>query len=109
MLPLVLREQVNPALLRRARELRQHMTPEERSVGQELHGNRLGVHFRRPQPLVPYIIDCYCPQARLVVESEVVPIASSKATTSCATATWPASEFACCDWPMIRCATLYPR
>jgi very-short-patch-repair endonuclease len=55
MLPPVLREQVNPALLRRASELRKHMTPAERIVWQELRGNRLGVHFRRQQPLAPYI------------------------------------------------------
>jgi very-short-patch-repair endonuclease len=41
MLPLVLRKQVNPELLLRARELRQHMTPEERIVGQELRDNYL--------------------------------------------------------------------
>jgi very-short-patch-repair endonuclease len=73
MLPLMLHEQVNPELRRRARELRQHMTPEERIVWQELRGNRLGVHFRRQQPLAPYIVDFYCHQARLVVEIDGSP------------------------------------
>ena len=56
MLPLVLREQVNPKLLERAAELRKHVTPEERLVWQELRANRLGVHFRRQQALAPYIV-----------------------------------------------------
>jgi very-short-patch-repair endonuclease len=72
-LPLVLREQVNPQLLRRARELCQHMTPEERLVWQELRGNRLGVHFRRQQPLAPYIVDFYYNRARLVVKIDGSP------------------------------------
>jgi very-short-patch-repair endonuclease len=73
MLPPVLREQVNPALLRRASELRKHMTPAERIVWQELRGNRLGVHFRRQQLLATYIVDFYCHQARLVVEIDGSP------------------------------------
>ena len=65
--------QVNPELLRRAAELRQHMTPEEQLVWQELRGNRLGVHFRRQHPLAPYIVDFYCHQAHLVVEIDGSP------------------------------------
>jgi very-short-patch-repair endonuclease len=70
---LELSEQVNPELLRRATELRKHMTPEEQLVWQELRGNRLGVHFRRQHPLAPYIVDFYCHQARLVVEIDGSP------------------------------------
>jgi len=66
--PLTLSHQRNPELLTRAAELRQRMTPEERLVWQELRGNRLGVHFRRQQPLAPYIVDFYCHAARLAVE-----------------------------------------
>ena len=70
---LQLREQANPEPLRRAAELRKHMTPEEQIMWQELRGNRLGVHFRRQQPLAPYIVDFYCHQARLVVEIDGSP------------------------------------
>jgi len=73
MLPLTLREQRNPELMRRAIELRQHMTPEERVIWQELRGNRLGAHFRRQQVLAPYIVDFYCHAARLVVEIDGSP------------------------------------
>src|SRR5215471_840383 len=73
MLRLALGQPTNPELLRRAAELRRHMTPEERIVWQELRGNRLGVHFRRQQPLAPYIVDFYCHQARLVVEIDGSP------------------------------------
>ncbi len=73
MLRLELPERANPELLRRAAELRQHMTPEERIVWQELRGNRLGLHFRRQHPLPPYIVDFYCHQGRLVVELDGSP------------------------------------
>ena len=70
---LELPEQVNPELLRRAAELRKHMTPAEQLVWQELRGNRLGVHFRRQHPLAPYIVDFYCQQAHLVMEIDGSP------------------------------------
>ncbi len=73
MLPLTLREQRNPELMRRAIELRHHMTPEERVVWQELRGNRLRAHFRRQQVLAPYIVDFYCHAPRLVVEIDGSP------------------------------------
>jgi very-short-patch-repair endonuclease len=73
MLRLALGQPTSPELLRRAAELRQHMTPEERIVWQELRGNRLSVHFRRQQSLAPYIVDFYCHQARLVVEIDGSP------------------------------------
>jgi hypothetical protein len=49
------------------------MTPEERIVWEQLRANRLGVHFRRQQPLAPCIVDFYCHQARLVVEIDGSP------------------------------------
>ena len=73
MLTLTLREQRNPELMRRATELRKHMTPEERILWQELRGNRLGAHFRRQQTLAPYIVDFYCHAAHLVVEIDGSP------------------------------------
>ncbi len=59
--------------MRRATELRKHMTPEESIIWQELRGNRLGAHFRRQQTLAPYIVDFYCHAARLVVEVDGSP------------------------------------
>ncbi len=73
MILLTLSEQRDPELIRRARELRAHMTPEERVIWQELRGNRLGAHFRRQQVLAPYIVDFYCHAARLVVELDGSP------------------------------------
>ena len=73
MSPGSLRDRVYPELLRRAIELRKNMTPEERSVWQELRGNRLGFHFRRQHPLAPYIVDFYCHEIRLVVEIDGSP------------------------------------
>ena len=70
---LTLREQRNPELMRRALELRERMTPEERIIWQELRGNRLEAHFRRQQVLAPYIVDFYCHAARLVVEIDGSP------------------------------------
>lgn len=49
------------------------MTLEERIVWRELRGSRLGAHFRRQQPLAPYIVDFYCHRARLVVEIDGSP------------------------------------
>jgi len=71
--PLTLHEQRNPELMRRALELRERMTPEERVIWQELRGNRLGAHFRRQQVLAPYIVDFYGHAARLVVEIDGSP------------------------------------
>jgi very-short-patch-repair endonuclease len=77
----------NPELLRRAAELRQHMTPEERMVWQELRGNRLGVHFRRQQPLAPYIASTSIAIKRVWWwKLTAVRIAGSRATTTCAIA-----------------------
>jgi very-short-patch-repair endonuclease len=73
MVPLTQSEQRNPELTRRAMELRQQMTPEERVIWNELRGNRLGAHFRRQQPLAPYIVGFYCHAAHLVVEIDGSP------------------------------------
>ena len=45
-------------------------TPAEKtqSVWQELRGNKLGVHFRRQQIIVGFIVDFYCHKAELVIE-----------------------------------------
>ena len=54
--------------LQRARELRREMTSAEKIFWQELRGNKLGVHFRRQQIIVGFIVDFYCHRAGLVIE-----------------------------------------
>jgi very-short-patch-repair endonuclease len=56
-------------LLHRARQLRVHQTDAEGRLWGELRGRRLGGwKWRRQAPIGPYIVDFYCPAARLVVE-----------------------------------------
>jgi very-short-patch-repair endonuclease len=52
-----------------ARELRKDMTYTEVRLWLKLKGRRLdGWKFRRQTPIGPYIVDFYCPAARLVIE-----------------------------------------
>jgi very-short-patch-repair endonuclease len=50
-----------------ARRLRRSMTPAEIRLWNGLRGRRLG-KFRRQHPLGQFILDFYCPAARLCVE-----------------------------------------
>jgi very-short-patch-repair endonuclease len=53
----------------RARELRREMSLPEVVLWQALRKGRLaGLRFRRQHPIGPYILDFYCPSARLAVE-----------------------------------------
>ncbi len=53
----------------RARELRTRLSPPEVSLWSALKGRGLdGLKFRRQHPLGPYILDFYCPEAKLAVE-----------------------------------------
>jgi very-short-patch-repair endonuclease len=52
----------------RPQELRRNMTAPERLLWSHLRAGRLGVRFRRQHPIGPYIVDFYCPAARLVIE-----------------------------------------
>ena len=66
---IIIGQEVDPALLERAKELRKNMTPEEGILWQHLRANRLGGwHFRRQQVIAGFIVDFYCHQAGLVVE-----------------------------------------
>jgi len=44
------------------------MTEPERLLWSMLRGNHLGLRFRRQHPMGPYILDFYCPAARLCIE-----------------------------------------
>ena len=55
--------------LKRARALRRKMTLPEIVLWQELRRGKLhGLQFRRQHPVGPYILDFFCPAARLAVE-----------------------------------------
>ena len=55
--------------LKRARELRQEMTPAELCLWNRVRANRLGGwHFRRQQIIDGFIVDFYCHKAGLVIE-----------------------------------------
>ena len=52
-----------------ARELRKNMTDAERLIWQKVRGKQLkGYPFYRQKPIGRYIVDFYCPSAKLVVE-----------------------------------------
>lgn len=59
----------NPRLRRFARRMRREPTPAEEALWRLLRHRRLaGFKFRRQHTYGPYILDFYCPRARLVVE-----------------------------------------
>jgi len=62
-------QNVSPAKLELAKQLRKAMTPEERVLWRALRNNALeGLHFRRQQVIAGFIVDFYCAPARLAVE-----------------------------------------
>ena len=44
------------------------MTPAEKILWEELHANKLGIHFRRQQVIAGFIVDFYCHKAGMVLE-----------------------------------------
>jgi len=53
----------------RAKAFRRRMTPPEARLWRFVRGHRLrGYGFRRQHPIGPFILDFYCPEARLAVE-----------------------------------------
>src|SRR5438874_3677081 len=54
--------------LRRTRALRREMTLPEIVLWQALRRSLLGLRFRRQHPIGPYVLDFYCPSARLAIE-----------------------------------------
>jgi len=66
---IVTNQPISDAKRRRARELRQKMTPAERRLWGKLRANRFdGWHFRRQQIIDGFIVDFYCHKAGLIVE-----------------------------------------
>jgi adenine-specific DNA-methyltransferase len=55
-------------LVERAREFRKESTSSEAALWKVLRGGRVGVRFRRQQPIGPFVVDFFCPSHRLIVE-----------------------------------------
>jgi len=59
----------NPKLKDRARELRKNMTEAERQLWKYIRRKQIqGKQFLRQRPIGQYIVDFYCPEAKLVIE-----------------------------------------
>jgi very-short-patch-repair endonuclease len=55
--------------IERARTFRKNLTPSEARLWVALRRSQLnGLRFRRQHPIGPFILDFYCPSARLAVE-----------------------------------------
>ncbi len=62
-------QQISPEKLQRAKQLRKHMTPEEKILWEKLRAKRLnGIKFRRQQIIAGFIVDFYCHAAKLIIE-----------------------------------------
>jgi very-short-patch-repair endonuclease len=58
-----------PSKTKRARELRVNTTLPERRLWARLRGAQMeGLSFRRQHPVGPYILDFYCPTAKVAIE-----------------------------------------
>jgi very-short-patch-repair endonuclease len=51
-----------------ARRLRRDMSLPEIVLWRALRGKQLSLRFRKQHPIGPYVLDFYCPEARLAVE-----------------------------------------
>jgi len=62
-------EQYNPTLKENSRLLRINMTDAEQALWYRLRRKKIqGVQFYRQKPLLSFIVDFYCPAAKLVIE-----------------------------------------
>jgi len=57
-----------PEYTTRRQELRNNATQPEQKLWAVLRGKQLGVKFRRQHGIGRYIVDFYCPEAKLVIE-----------------------------------------
>ena len=72
-------QEVREPQLAVARSFRRRQTAAEAVLWQHLRSGRLnGLHFRRQQPIGPYIVDFFCADSKLVVEVDG-PIHASQA------------------------------
>jgi very-short-patch-repair endonuclease len=56
------------ALRSRVRELRSDATTAETKLWEALRARHIGAKFRRQHPIHGYVVDFYCPEARLAIE-----------------------------------------
>jgi len=62
-------QKVSRTKVKRSKELRAEMTPQEKAVWERLRNNQLsGLHFRRQQIIDGFLADFYCHAAGLVIE-----------------------------------------
>ena len=62
-------ERYNRQLKQHARTLRANMTDAEQALWHQLRRKQInGLQFYRQKPLLSYIVDFYCPAAKLVIE-----------------------------------------
>jgi very-short-patch-repair endonuclease len=63
------RQRVTIVTRRRSQRLRENATFPEQLLWSKLRGKQLaGLRFRRQHPIEPYIVDFYCPTARLAIK-----------------------------------------
>ena len=62
------RHRIYPPILLKAREMRHPQTPAEATLWQALRNRNLKYKFRRQHPIDRFIVDFYCPQAKLYIE-----------------------------------------
>lgn len=59
----------SPEIFKRARELRENLTPTENMLWSHLQkGKMMGYRFKSQHPIDNFIVDFYCHRARLVIE-----------------------------------------
>jgi very-short-patch-repair endonuclease len=63
-----MRHRIPPNLLHLAHELRINQTTAESILWRALRNRNFKYKFRRQHPILRYIVDFYCPQAKLCVE-----------------------------------------
>jgi len=54
--------------IRRARQQRRQLSPPEQLLWSALRKSQTGLRFRKQHPAGPYVLDFYCPAAKLCVE-----------------------------------------
>jgi very-short-patch-repair endonuclease len=60
--------QTSKATVQKARTLRRTMTPPEATLWNLLRTHPADLKFRRQHPAGPYVLDFYCPSAKLAIE-----------------------------------------
>lgn len=62
-------QRYNPELKENSRSLRSNMTDAEQLLWQHIRRKQIhGVQFYRQKPLLAFVVDFYCPVAKLVIE-----------------------------------------